>query len=130
MIEVRDAGVKGRGVYALYAISAGELLEEAPGIFFDPNESAALKPTAVFDHLLANPADYAPGNPGNTYALINGGMSYCNHAADNNSVIQWSFEGDGLWLHLRALTPIAAGQEVTIHYTNLDEYPDGDGFAT
>jgi hypothetical protein len=130
LIVVRDAGVKGRGVYALKAVETGDLLERAPGIYFDADDSIALKPTAVFDHLLANPADYAPGNPGNTYALINGGMSYCNHAADNNAVIQWSFEADGLWLQLRALAPIAAGAEVTIRYTNLEEYPDGDSFAS
>lgn len=130
LICVRAAGKKGRGVYARRAVDAGTLLQRAPGIFFDADESAVLKPTAVFDHLLANPADYAPGNPGNTYALINGGMSYCNHAADNNAVIQWSFEADGLWLQLRALTAIAAGAEVTIRYTNLDEYPDGDSFAS
>ncbi len=129
-IEVKAAGRKGRGVYALKDLAAGDLLERAPGIFFDASQSAKLKPTAVFDHLLANPADYAPGNPGNTYALINGGMSYCNHAADNNAVIQWSFEADGLWLQLRALRAVAAGAEVTIHYTNLEEYPDGDGFET
>lgn len=129
-IEVRAAGRKGRGVYALKDLAAGDLLERAPGIFFDASQSTELKPTAVFDHLLANPADYAPGNPGNTYALINGGMSYCNHAADNNAVIQWSFEADGLWLQLRVLRPVPAGAEVTIHYTNLEEYPDGDGFET
>lgn len=129
-IEVRAAGRKGRGVYALKDLVAGDLLERAPGIFFDASRSAELKPTAVFDHLLANPTDYAPGNPGNTYALINGAMSYCNHAADNNAVIQWSFEADGLWLQLRVLRPVAAGAEVTIRYTNLEEYPDGDGFDT
>ena len=128
LISVKSAGDKGRGVYAVGDIAAGTLLERAPGIYFDAEESTVLKPTAAFDHLLANPADYAPDNPGNTYALINGGMSYCNHAFDNNAVIQWSFEADGLWLQLRALTSIAAGAEVTIRYTNLEEYPAGGGF--
>ena len=129
LIEVRSSGRKGRGVYARRDISPGMLLARSAGIFFDANESGVLKKTAVFDHLLANPADYAPGHAGATYALINGDMSYCNHDPENNAVIQWSFEPDGLWLHLRSLHAIPAGAEVTILYTNLDEYPDAASFA-
>jgi uncharacterized protein len=120
--EVRGAGHKGRGLFAVRDIGYGEVIDKAAGLFFTADQSEPLLQTAVFPHLLANPMEFGIKGEKSSYALTMGDMSFCNHALPNNAVIEWSFDKLGLWLTLRALQNIGANEEITIRYTNLGEY--------
>ncbi len=46
----------------------------------------------------------------------------CNHDDDPNAIVDWIDNELGLWAKLIALRDIESGEEITVFYTNVDEY--------
>ncbi|MBT9317751.1 SET domain-containing protein, partial [Leptothoe spongobia] len=61
--------------------------------------------------------------------FVFGLASFCNHTEEPNSYVDWVENEVGLWSHLITKKDIKQGEEVTVFYTNIDEYPDADNFV-
>jgi len=60
--------------------------------------------------------------------LAFGQLTFCNHSDHPNATIRWREDDIGPWAELEALQSIAAGEEITLFYTNISEYSAGDLF--
>ena len=59
--------------------------------------------------------------------LVFGLASLCNHQEKPNAKVNWIENTIGLWSHLienNTLKDINKGEEVTLFYTNIDEYAE------
>lgn len=118
---------KGRGVIAGRFFAQGTTIEQAPAIEFPAAERATIDGTALFSHYFVNPAQYSKGENIDGYIAL-GLSSLCNHAEKPGARVTWRRDSLGLWADLVALRDLAAGQEVTVYYTNIEEYPDRSHF--
>jgi SET domain-containing protein len=105
-LEIRSEPGKGRGVFATGPIEAGTLLESAPVIVVPPEQCALLDRTILHDY-------YFDWN-GGVGAVALGLVSLCNHSRRPSARVRRNLAQSAL--DLVALTPIAAGDEVTIDY--------------
>lgn len=55
--------------------------------------------------------------------------SFCNHAEKPNARVEWVENEVGLWSHLIAQKDIEVNEEVTLFYTNIDEYQQASKFV-
>lgn len=128
-IEVgKIPGGKARGVLAAQNISIGTLLEVAPVSIIPPEQLSILKKTEIFRYYFVQPSKYLQDNPLNGY-LVFGLASLCNHSQEANARVEWVKDEVGLWSHLVAKKDIKPGEEVTLFYTNINEYPDSGNFV-
>ena len=127
MFRLAKIAGKGRGLLAARAIGAGTVIERAPAVRLSPADRAALGRTVLFPYCFADPASYRrDGGAGHDGLLAFGALTFCNHAANPNAAVRWESDALGLWAELTALRDIAEGQEITLFYTNIDEYADED----
>lgn len=91
MIEVRRSPVHGRGCFATRAIAAGRLIG-----------TCTAEPTA-------DDGPHVLWIAGERPVVITNEFRFLNHAAAPNAELDDSLE-------VHALRPIAAGEEITIHY--------------
>ncbi|NIA67382.1 SET domain-containing protein [Pelagibius litoralis] len=124
MLKIEAIPGKGRGVRASRAIAAGTLIERAPAIRLPAAERPLIDQTTVFVYYFADPVTYREG--ADYDCLLAFGLStFCNHAAQPNAVVSWEEDPLGLWALLTAIDDIAEEDEVTVFYTNVDQYkPD------
>ncbi|MEO8139909.1 MAG: SET domain-containing protein-lysine N-methyltransferase [Gemmatimonadota bacterium] len=104
---------KGRGVYAARVIEAGEILDLAPVSIITAREAELLEQTPLAHHYFhwdGDESDEAEWRGAIAYGLV----SLVNHAEEANAGV-WQ-EYDRELLVLEALRPIAAGEEISIHY--------------
>lgn len=110
-ICVKDTGTaKGRGVFALRAFAAEELVEACPVVIMRLPFSALpeeLK-TMVFSW------GFLVGGSNDVHALALGHGSLFNH--DNPSNMRYVADADAKLLYFVAVREIAAGEELTINY--------------
>ena len=109
-IELRHDPLKGRGVFASRAIAAGALIEAAPVIIVPPTQRSALDRTILHDYYFL-----WGGHDGEACAAVAlGFVSLCNHSRRPSARVRPN-RAEGT-LDLSAITPIAAGTEITIDY--------------
>lgn len=119
---------KGRGVVASQDIRQGEILEVAPVATFSANDCNIIKNTSFFEYYFVRPGEYTePDQPAPGYVIF-GLSSICNHSNSPNAVIDWVTERTGLVAYLRANRDIQIGDEITVYYTNLEEYREWQSF--
>jgi uncharacterized protein len=109
--EIRRDPRKGRGVFARRAIAAGELIEAAPVVVFDADEARWLDRTILHHYYFHWDGD--PDGDGRS-AIAFGAVSLCNHSPSPRAKVERNHAGQTL--DLRAVRPIAPGEEVTIDY--------------
>jgi SET domain-containing protein len=109
--ELRPVGRKGRGVFALVRIAAGELLETAPTVELSQHDTDAIIGTTLDNYYFAHPADPEGG------LLVFGLCSLINHADEPNAETAVRHLKEVGWqLELRALRDIEPGEELTRRY--------------
>jgi SET domain-containing protein len=108
--EIRHDKLKGRGVFASAAIGAGALIEAAPVVIVPGDQRKLLDDTILHDYYFV--WDDADGDGRAAVAL--GLVSLCNHSRRPSARIRRNRARETL--DLLALTPIAAGREITIDY--------------
>lgn len=128
MIKVKKAQNKGRGIFAVQDIPKGRLIEVAPAIVLPPEQLQILNKTKVLDYYFVQPLEYATTKKIKGYFVL-GLASLCNHAEDPNSYVEWIEDEVGVWSHLIAQKHIKTDEEVTLFYTNINEYPGGETFV-
>jgi hypothetical protein len=110
-LEIRSDPVKGRGIFAREPIAAGTLIEGAPVIIVPAEQCPLLDRTILHDyyfHWDGDPDDNGRG------AVALGLVALCNHSRRPNARARRNLAQDTL--DLVALSPISAGDEVTIDY--------------
>ena len=110
-LEIRSEPAKGRGVFARAPIAAGSLIEAAPIIIVPPAQCALLDQTILHDYYFHWDGD--PDGDGSG-AVALGLVALCNHSRRPNARVRRNLAQETL--DLLALSPIAAGDEVTIDY--------------
>jgi uncharacterized protein len=109
-LEIRHDKLKGRGVFACAALSAGALIEAAPVVIVPADQRKLLDHTILHDYYFV--WDDEGGESRAAVAL--GLVSLCNHSRRPSARVRRNRTGETL--DLLALTPIAAGSEITIDY--------------
>ena len=127
-LSIGWVGGKGRGVIAGRDLASGALIERAPATEFPAEERPLIDKTALFSHYFVDPESYR-GSPWVRGYIAFGLSSLCNHSAGPNARVRWRRDSLGLWAELVALSAIAAGEEITVFYTNIEEYPNRDDFV-
>lgn len=102
---------KGRGVFAITAIAAGDVVETSCTIELSIADCETVRPTAVEDYYFAHPDDEARG------LVVLGLASLCNHAdAPNVDTSFYHDPGLGWVVVLTANRAIGADEEITRRY--------------
>jgi SET domain-containing protein len=110
-VEVRDAGTKGKGVFAKRAFRKGEFIfrrRNGPRV-----SSAELANLSEVDQMHITELGF------DEFAVIHPPGAYLNHACDPNAMRSG--------VKVFAWTDIAAGEEITIDY-RLNAFTDSDGW--
>lgn len=114
---------KGRGVFCLSDIAAGETLEVTPAIILDKPATAHADKTILCNYTFTvgkvskrMQAQYRLKQPEKGSCVIMGIMAFCNHDEKPNAEIQWE-ERDGTAYHLlKATRRIPKGTEICTSY--------------
>ena len=128
MIAVKKIAGKGRGIITTEDITQGTLLEVAPVVVFPVEERAVVDKTELSKYYFVRSIEYAESKSVKGY-IIFGLASLCNHREEPNSYVEWIENEVGVWSHLIAKKEIKEGEEVTMFYTNIDEYYDAKKFV-
>ena len=115
---------KGRGLVASRPIPSGALIERAPGVRLNPPDRALVDRTSLFAYTFADPQTF--GQAEHDCLIAFGALTFCNHSVQPNATVLWDSDTIGLWARLEALRDIAAGEEITLFYTNISEYSADD----
>lgn len=110
-LEIRNDPIKGRGIFAREPIAAGALIEAAPVIIVPADQCPLLDRTILHDYYFHWDGD--PDGEGRG-AVALGLVALCNHSRRPNARVRRNLAQDTL--DMVALSPIAAGDEVTIDY--------------
>lgn len=121
MIEVQRIPGKDRGVVAKQHLSKETVIEIAPVSIIPAENLFALDRTEVFKYYFVRPTEYDENHSFRGY-LVFGLASLCNHSDRPNAQVSWIVDAVGLWCYLKTQRDIGAGEEVTLFYTNIDEY--------
>src|SRR3546814_21012597 len=82
----------------------------------------AVDGTALFPYTFADPVSFGRTEAAAHAAFIAfGSLTFCNHAEKPNAAVRWETDATGPWAVLEALRDIAAGEEITLFYTNIAE---------
>lgn len=128
MIKVNKIPNKGRGVIATQDIAKGTLLEVAPVAVIPFEEEHNKNKMNIFKYYFVNPLEYRQGKVDKLY-LVFGLASLCNHSENPNARVDWSEDEIGSWSHLIAQKDIKESEEITLFYTNIEEYADAEKFV-
>ncbi len=109
-LEIRHDKLKGRGVFARAAIGAGALIEAAPVVIVPVEQRKLLDSTILHDYYFVWDEEGCESRA----AVALGLVSLCNHARRPSAQVRRNRTRETL--DLLALTPIAAGSEITIDY--------------
>ncbi|MCG3173010.1 MAG: hypothetical protein GMKNLPBB_01186 [Myxococcota bacterium] len=99
---------KGRGVIAARDFSPGELVESAPVIVIPDRQWPAIEHTVLYDYC------YGWGPRQEHVALALGYASLYNHSYRPNA--RYDRDEAAEVLHITAIRPIQAGDEITVNY--------------
>ena len=124
MIKIGISPGKGRGLYALTAFDKGTTIEAAPALQLDTNDWQKVEKSSLFPYVFAEPSNYCPTRADRSGYVVLGLQTFCNHDNLPNAEVHWQKNGLGHWALLVALKSIQPDEEITIYYTNLEEYSD------
>ena len=128
MIEVKKFSSKGRGIIATQNIPKDTLIEIAPVAVIPSEQGTITNQIEVFKYYFVQPSEYEKSDKVNVY-LVFGLASLCNHSENSNARVDWKEDEIGWWSHLIAQEDIKEGEEVTLFYTNIDDYADAEKFV-
>lgn len=107
-VLVRDAGNKGRGVFATRSYIKGDLIEECPVLVLDAQDRDIIDKTKLYNYY------YAWGDDGELAAIALGYGSLYNHSYTPNARYERDEQKDVI--RIVALVKIKAEDEITVNY--------------
>ena len=129
MIKVKEFPSKGRGVVVTKKARKGETLERAPISSFPAEQRSKVNSTEIFEHYFVDSELYQRSKSVPGY-IVYGLISIVNHSPQPNAAVEWHLDGEEGWATLRLLEDLDDGEEVTIAYTNIDEYQNTDQWVS
>ena len=114
-VEVKPSLGRGRGVFAIHAISCDELIESCPIIRFEPQHRAALTATPLSKYL------YGWSDDCSEVAIPLGYGSLYNHSDEPNASYHRNRSRNAI--DFIATKFIAMGDEITINYLDSFDSP-------
>ena len=108
-------------------LEEGTTIEVAPAITISSEERARLIDAKIFQYLFVNPHESA-ASPNSLGYLVLGLMTLCSHSDEPNAKVFWNESGGVFFASIKALRSIAQGEEITVFYTNINEYPNRQQF--
>lgn len=109
-IYVADSGEKGRGVFTALDISSGSMIEICPLILIPVAQTSLIDHTEIYNYYFIWDDEYI--------ALALGYGSLYNHSDHPNAKVIYDFEANEI--QIEAAKDVAAGEEITINYTDGD----------
>ncbi len=111
---VQQTPDRGRGVFALTDIQENSLILESQAVVLPPEDGKKLDEMSIWIYRFAL---------GDDYAIVFGDISFCNHSDAPNAAVSWTRSGPSAAVaSLIARTAIAAGAEIVINYTDIEDY--------
>ena len=115
VVRAVTADGKGRVVQAVADVGEQRIIESSPAVELSLDDRRAIDGTSLFPYYFVR-----PDHP--EVYIIFGLASFCSHAEDPNAKVEWRRTEEGLWADLTTVRPIAAGEEVTLRYGNIEQY--------
>ena len=136
MIAAKIIANKGRGVVATANIAEGTTIEVAATAVIPAEQIPVINDTALFRYYFVQPGEYNSvqvvgedmTKPVTGYFVF-GLVSLCNHSNEPNAYVKWSKDTVGVLSFLIAKRDILEGEEISLFYTNIREYPDKELFV-
>lgn len=108
-LHIKESPQRGRGVYALEAISSGDWIEEAPVIVLSAQERVLIDQTKLHDYIF----EWTPEGTSQCIMAL-GYVPIYNHHYHSNAEYFMDYEQQ--LIRIIAVKDIAAGEEICINY--------------
>lgn len=112
---------KGRGIISLNSITSGRLIMCDAVDRYSGREAKALKERDIYYHLFVDPEHYHQFREIDLLWAI-GPISIVNHSNTPNCEVVWHKNKGYEWVILKSIKNIKKKEELTIFYTNIEEY--------
>jgi uncharacterized protein len=119
---------KGITLISDQGLSSGSIIVRTTAFEIAPSERLMIRNLELHKFVFVKPDDYAKDAANAAGFLAFGAMSFCNHANQPNAEIQWDQDINTTIISLVALNDIQSGDEITMRYANLDEYPESSSW--
>ncbi len=103
-------------------------MESAPTSRFPASERELLKGTQLFEWCFVHPGEFCPDGEPDGF-LVLGAMTLCNHSNEPTAHVCWNVSDLGFWVELKSISQLTPGEEVTLKYTDIDEYGSAVSFV-
>lgn len=118
-LYLKKTKAKGRGVFCVNNIKAGEILEVTPALLLDEEETMMADKTLLRDYTFTIgrvPKRLGLKNPNNASAVVMGILAFCNHSSEPNAEIIWEERNNTVYYALKATRAIARDTEICTSY--------------
>ena len=120
LVEIAETTYAGNGVFAKQFVGTDSLIETSIAIPLPISESKKFNSSVVWEYYFVTTEHILDKNSAGH--LLLGLASVCNHSSQPNAIVRWCQTGSLVWGSLWTLCEIQPGEELTIYYTNIDEY--------
>jgi len=121
MLKIARIQKKGRALITTQLIKKNSIIETSPAITFPSHVEPLIKDTIIYEYAFVDPKSYNRATESRGYMAF-GLATLCNHSAQPNAKVEWTEDEIGLWAKLIAIDHIQPNEEITIYYTNCNEY--------
>ncbi|MCI5117859.1 MAG: SET domain-containing protein-lysine N-methyltransferase [Candidatus Electrothrix sp. AW2] len=128
MVKVEQIPGKGRGIIAARVIPQNTVIENAPAVALPSEQLEGIRETAIWQYCFVRPTEYNTRKNCARGYLVFGLSSLTNHSDHPNAKVEWYEDSAGFRAELIALRDIQPGEEVTMYYTNINDYPEDTFF--
>lgn len=120
---------KGNCLFSCSAISAGQCVITAPAYRILEADLKALTRCDLYKYVFYDADRRRLGTARPEGFMVFGALSFCSHSSKPNTRVAWLYHSEIVLVRLIALTSIAPGQEITMRYSNIDEYEGADSWV-
>lgn len=119
-LSVRNTDYAGIGVFAKSKIKSYTTLERTLAVPLPTEQQSSLFSTVIWEYHFVT-SHCLVDEPTDGHLLL-GLASICNHSWNANAEVLWLRDDTGVWGTLRSIKDVRQGEEVTIFYTNIEDY--------
>lgn len=122
-LYLKNTETKGRGLFCVDPVAAGEELECTPAIILNEKEQQVIEDTILFNYVFSTGKISKEMRQklnikklGDTSCVVMGIASYCNHDETPNAEVVWQERDETLYYVLQATRDIPAHTEICTSY--------------
>lgn len=121
-VQVSGHSAKGLILIAMRDFEPEDVLSSVASYEIASNDIERIQNTDFYKFVFYPPGTNLSNRPSGFVAF--GPVSFCSHSNTPNARVKWRFTGSFNAIELSAIRKIEAGEEVTIRYSNIEEYLD------